>query len=263
MELGSLETVKVKLADGVAEVVLSRPRALNALNRQVLLELERAFTALEREASLRCVIVTGEGDKAFVAGADIAEMSKLTPAEAEDFARLGHRVFALIERLPVPVLAAVNGYALGGGCELALACDVIYASERAQLGQPEVKLGLIPGFGGTVRLLRKVGLAAASEWIFTGEMISAEQAKAAGLVREVLKPEELLSTVREVAQKIAQRAPLAVRAAKRLLAVGNQADAGTSSQLEQQAFGALFASADMREGTAAFLEKRDPSFKGA
>ncbi len=258
----TLETVKLKLEEGVAEVTISRPKAMNALNRQVLRELEQAFLSLEKEPSLRCVILTGEGDKAFVAGADIGEMNKMSAAEAEEFSRLGHRVFSLIERFCVPVLGAVNGYALGGGCELLLACDVVYASERAKLGQPEVKLGLVPGFGGHVRLLRKVGLGAASEWIFTGEMVSAEAARAVGLVREVCKPEELLARVREVAQLIARRAPLAVRAAKRVLAAGLESSPAAQAYAEQQAFARLFETADMREGTAAFVEKRDPSFLG-
>ena len=186
MELKSLEFVRVNLADNIAEVTLSRPKALNALNRQVLEELNAALTELEGIESLACVILTGEGDRAFVAGADIAEMSDMQPDAALAFATYGQATFDRVAAFPVPVLAAVNGYALGGGCELALACDVIYASERAKLGQPEVKLGLIPGFGGSVRLARKIGLAAASEWIYTGDVYGAQVACGFGTLFEAL-----------------------------------------------------------------------------
>ncbi len=262
MDPSSFETLKLQQDGGVAEITLSRPKALNALNEKLLGELEAALDALAKDASLRCVVLTGEGEKAFVAGADIAEMSAMTPLEAEAFAALGHRVFRKIEELPVPVLAAVNGFALGGGCELVLACDVAWASERAKFGQPEVKLGLIPGFGGSVRLARKVGMGAAGEWIYTGEMYDAQQAKALGLVRDVFAPADLLPKVRAVAQTIAKRAPVAVRAAKRVLVGGVGTDLVTALALERASFGSLFASEDVREGTKAFLEKREPRFQG-
>lgn len=262
MDLKSQEFVQVELTDGVAELRITRPKALNALNAQVLSELERVLQELGAIASLRCLILTGAGDRAFVAGADIEAMSKMSPEEARAFAAQGHRITSLLEDFPVPVLAAVNGYALGGGCELALACDIIYAAENAKLGQPEVKLGLIPGFGGAVRLPRKVGLAAASEWIYTGEIISAQSAQALGLVREVLSQEDLLPRVREVAKVIAQRAPLAVRAAKKVLARGMRLTQDEAAALEQEEFAALFATEDMREGTRAFVEKREAEFRG-
>ncbi len=263
MEVSSRETVVVEICDGVAEVTLSRPKALNAINRQMLEELCAVLGELQETARVRAVILTGAGDKAFVAGADIAEMAEMSVLSARAFSRLGHRVLAMIEDLPVPVLAAVGGYALGGGCELALACDIIYASDRAKFGQPEVKLGLIPGFGGLVRLPRKVGQAVASEWILSGEVYGAEVAKEVGLVREVLKPDELLPRVRQVASLMAQRGPMAVRAAKRVLVRGLATDAATAAAMEQESFARLFDTEDMREGTRAFLDKRDPQFKGA
>ena len=258
----ALEFVKVDIAERIAEITLVRPKALNALNRQMLQELSHALEELRRIESLTCLIITGEGDKAFVAGADIREMSDMTPAQAAEFARTGHAVYAAIEEFPVPVLAAVNGFALGGGCELALACDVVFASENAKFGLPEVKLGLIPGFGGCVRLPRKVGLSAASEWIFTGEIFNAATAKEIGLVRHVLPQAELMPQVRTTARLIAQRAPLAVRAAKSAMVEGLRTQPSVAAAIEQLAFAHLFTLKDTREGTKAFLEKRDPQFTG-
>jgi enoyl-CoA hydratase len=262
MDPRSLEFVKLELAENVAELRISRPKALNALNRQVLSELEAALGYLESQATLAAVILTGEGEKAFVAGADIAEMSGLSEQDAGAFSRRGHSICDAIERFPVPVLGAINGYALGGGCELALACDVLYAADTAKFGQPEVKLGLIPGFGGAVRLPRKIGIAAASEWIYTGEIYSARTAQEVGLVREVLPSAELMPRVREIAGLIAARGPLAIRAAKRVIQGGARRDFGGALGIEQLEFASLFATADMREGTKAFVEKRDPQFKG-
>lgn len=259
--MSTAEFVKVEKAGGIAEVVIDRPKALNALNRQVLAELGAVFHGLQTDELLRCVILTGAGSKAFVAGADIAEMATLEPPEAEAFARQGHELFATIERLPVPVLAAVNGFALGGGCELVLACDIAYASENAKFGQPEVKLGLIPGFGGTVRLPRKIGYAAAAEWILAGDIHTAASARELGLVREICAPDGLMPRVREVAKTIASRAPLAVRAAKRAMLQGLAVDPASAGQLEQWAFGTLFSTQDLREGTRAFVEKREPAWQ--
>ncbi|MEE8409079.1 MAG: enoyl-CoA hydratase-related protein [Myxococcota bacterium] len=262
MNLKSLESVQVETAERVAEVTLHRPKALNAINKQMLAELTFALDELRKIESLACVILTGHGDKAFVAGADIAEMSDMSVGEAVQFARLGHQLLNDLETFPVPVLAAVNGFALGGGCELALACDIIFASENAKFGQPEVKLGLIPGFGGCVRLPRKVGLSAAAEWIFTGEIYPAQAAKEIGLVRELLPKDELMPRVREVAKQIAKRAPLAVRAAKRVMIEGLMTNPGAAAAIEQLSFSLLFNTKDMREGTRAFIEKRDPEFTG-
>lgn len=262
MNLKSLEFVRVEMAQRVAEVTVTRPKALNALNRQVLIELAYALEELRRLETLACLILTGHGDKAFIAGADIAEMSSMSAGEAAELSRAGHRLVDTIETFPVPVLAAVNGFALGGGNEIALACDIVYASENAKFGQPEVKLGIVPGFGGCVRLPRKVGLSAAAEWIFTGEIYNAQAAREIGLVREILPQAELLGRVREVAKVIAERAPLAVRAAKRAMVEGLATNRDAAAVIEQLSFGTLFNTQDMREGTKAFVEKRDPSFNG-
>ncbi|MBI5510137.1 MAG: enoyl-CoA hydratase/isomerase family protein [Deltaproteobacteria bacterium] len=258
----TFETLKVDVAERVAEITIVRPKALNALNRQVVAELEAALEKLRALPALACVILTGQGEKAFIAGADIAEMSGMAPSAALEFARAGHRVLGLLESFPVPVLAAVNGFALGGGCEVALACDVVYASDNAKFGQPEVKLGLIPGFGGCVRLPRKIGLGAAAEWIFTGEIYNAVAAKEVGLVREVVPQAELLPKVRGIAKLIAMRAPLAVRAAKKAMVAGLSTNPEAAATIEQLSFGQMFNSKDAREGTKAFLDKRDPQFTG-
>lgn len=262
MDLKSLEFVHVDLAEGVALLKVSRPKALNALNKAVLAELRTALEELADFQSLACLILSGDGDKAFVAGADIAEMQAMSPSDAEEFSRSGHQVARMLEEFPVPTIAAVHGYALGAGCELALACDIIYASDKAKFGQPEVKLGLIPGFGGAVRLPRKIGTAAASEWIYTGEVYSAQQAQTLGLVREVVPSDNLLPRANEVAKLIGRRGPLAVRAAKRVIAQGMAADPRRAAQIEQEEFAGLFNTQDMREGTTAFVEKREPTFKG-
>lgn len=256
------ELVRVSVEAAVATITIDRPKALNALNPQVLSELDAACAQLDANADLRCAIITGAGEKAFVAGADIAAMSAMSPAEADAFARRGHAVMHRLETLPVPVIAAVNGFALGGGCELALACDVIYASDNAKFGQPEVKLGLIPGFGGTVRLPRKVGYGAAAEWILSGEIYDAATALRIGLVQAVVPAAELMGKARALAQTIAKRSPVAVRAAKHAMQVGIGTDPATASSVEVLSFGQLFATADMREGTKAFVEKRDPIFTG-
>ncbi len=256
------EFVRVSVDGAVAEIVIDRPKALNALNPDVLAGLDAACATVEANNDLRCVIITGAGEKAFVAGADIAVMAGMTTAEADAFARRGHAIMHRIEALPVPVIAAVNGFALGGGCELALACDIIYASETAKFGQPEVKLGLIPGFGGTVRLGRKVGYGAAAEWIFSGEIYDAQTAAKVGLVQNVVAPGELLGKVRALAATIAKRSPVAVRAAKHAMQVGMGTDPHTAGTIEVLSFGQLFGTADMREGTKAFVEKREPAFTG-
>ncbi|HSI04141.1 MAG: enoyl-CoA hydratase/isomerase family protein [Myxococcota bacterium] len=256
------EFVRVSVEGAVAEIVIDRPKALNALNPDVLAGLDAACATVEGNKDLRCVIITGAGEKAFVAGADIAVMASMTTAEADAFARRGHAIMHRIEALPVPVIAAVNGFALGGGCELALACDIIYASETAKFGQPEVKLGLIPGFGGTVRLGRKVGYGAAAEWIFSGDIYDAQTAAKIGLVQNVVPPGELMGKVRALAQTIAKRSPVAVRAAKHAMQVGMGTDPHTAGNIEVLSFGQLFGTADMREGTKAFVEKREPTFTG-
>jgi enoyl-CoA hydratase len=256
------ETVLVETSDHVASVTVNRPDKLNALNRTLVRELTLAFERLGAER-VRAAILTGAGDKAFVAGADIAEMSSLSAAEAKAFSEAGHRLGFTIEQAAFPVIAAVNGFALGGGCELALACDFILASDRARLGQPEVNLGLMPGFGGTQRLSRRVGLGLARELVYTGDPIGADRALAIGLVNQVVPAAELLPRARELAAKIASKAPLAIAASKRALLKGYDADLTVACELEASAFSALFDSQDMREGTQAFLEKRKAEFRGS
>ena len=260
--LEQLEVVKVERDGGVVTVVLSRPKALNAINAQMLHELDHVFKILSEDSSIACVLITGDGDRAFAAGADIAAMSEYGAEQAQSFAEEGHRIFQQIEDFPAPVLGVINGFALGGGCELALACDVLYASEKAKMGQPEVTLGLMPGFGGTVRLPRKIGLAAASEWIYTGNVYSAQAAKDVGLVHAIFPPDELLNEVMKIAKVIESRGGAAVRACKESMVTGLDTDLASACTDEQVAFGKLFNTDDMREGIDAFLQNRQPAFTG-
>jgi enoyl-CoA hydratase len=259
----TFESLLVERSENVVVLTINRPEKLNSLNRALIRELTAAVRSLAETGALpRCAILTGAGDKAFVAGADIAEMSTMSVHEAKTFADAGHALCAAIEQAPFPFIAAVNGFALGGGCELALSCDFIYAVERAKFGQPEVNLGLMPGFGGTQRLLRRVGAGLARELVYTGEAISADRALSIGLVNEVVPKESLLERARETAAKIATRAPLAVSACKRVMLRGSDADLAAANELEATAFSGLFGTADQREGTRAFLEKTKPSFTG-
>jgi enoyl-CoA hydratase len=243
-----------------ALLTLNRPDVLNALDRATLESLQAHTAKLANDATLRAVVVTGSG-RAFAAGADIAAMRKMGPVEGESFSRLGHAAFASLEALAVPTIAAVNGFALGGGCELALACDWIYASSKARFGQPEVNLGLLPGFGGTSRLVRRVGVAWAKELVLAGEPIDAATAQRIGLANQVFEPEALLDGALAVAEKIAAKGPLAVGIAKQVLHEGQDADVRAAHALEQKAFGMVFATEDRVEGMDAFLEKRAPSFR--
>jgi len=256
-----VEPVRREARGAVALLVLDRPKALNALDTAMLNALAARAAELAGDGSVRAVVLTGEG-RAFAAGADIAEMRVQGALEAERFSRLGHAALAALEALAVPVIAAVNGYALGGGCELALACDWIYASERARFGQPEVGLGLVPGFGGTTRLVRRVGPAWAKELVLGGEPIDAATALRIGLANRVFPPDELVAAAVAAAEKAAARGPLAVGLAKRVIQEGQDADLRTAHALEQLAFGVVSASRDRAEGMDAFLEKRDPRFEG-
>jgi len=244
----------------IATLTVNRPAALNALNKSVLEQIAQVLREVRHDTSIRVLIVTGAGDRAFVAGADIAAMSKMSTVDGLEFTRLGHRVMGTIEDLPIPVIAAVNGFALGGGCELALACDFIYAGDRARFGQPEVNLAVIPGFGGTQRLARRVGIGRAREMVYTGALVGAEEALQIGLVNAVVPHADLMTKTREVARVIASKGPLAIAAAKRTILRGEDVTLTVANELEATAFSALFGTHDQREGMKAFLEKRAAKF---
>lgn len=253
--------VTVHDADGVRTVTIDRPERLNALDRQTLEALDAAFAAAADEASVRVVVLTGAGPKAFVAGADIAQMSQLDPIDAREFSLLGQGLMRRIERMSKPVLAAVNGYALGGGLELAMACHLRIAADSARLGQPEINLGLLPGFGGTQRLLRLCGRAAALELCLLGAPVDAARARELGLVNRVVPAADLQAEVAAVAARLAAAAPLALRAILDAVVVGGECAMEEGLQFESAQFALLFATGDMREGTSAFLEKRAPQFR--
>ena len=256
------ETLLLSRDGAVATVTLNRPDKLNALNEKLMVELRDALLDLDHDRGVLVVILTGAGDKAFAAGADIAAMAGMTAAQARGFAELGHVVGNRMEQAHFPVLGAVNGFALGGGCELALACDFLYASDKAKLGQPEVNLGVIPGFGGTQRLSRRIGLGRARELCYTGDIIGAEEALRLGLVNAVVPHAELMKRVQEVAAKIASKGPLAIAQCKRVMLRGADVPLATANELEAQAFASLFGTADQREGMKAFLEKRPAKVAG-
>jgi enoyl-CoA hydratase len=245
----------------IATLTINRPPALNALNKSVLEQIAVVIREVRHDASVRVLIVTGAGDRAFVAGADIAQMSKMSTVEGLEFSRLGHRVMETIEDLPIPVIAAVNGFALGGGVELAMACDLIIASEKARFGQPEINLGLIPGFGGTQRLPHRIGQAKARELIMTGDMIDAKTALELGLVNYVVAPDQLMAETRKLAEKIASKSAVALRQAKAALRASFTMEEDAGLRYEQEAFGITFSSEDRIEGTEAFVAKRPPSWR--
>jgi len=247
--------VKYEQKNGYAILTIDREKALNALNSEVLTELDAAVSAIDLSA-VRALIITGAGQKSFVAGADIGEMSKLTKAEGEAFGKKGNDVFRKIESLPIPVIAAVNGFALGGGCELSLSCDIRLASENARFGQPETGLGITPGFGGTQRLARTIGVGKAKEMLYTCSQVKAPEALSLGLVNAVYPIEELLPAAEKMAAAIAANAPIAVRAAKKAVNDGLQVDIDSAVAIEEKLFGSCFESEDQREGMAAFLERR-------
>jgi len=244
----------------VAIVTINRPKAMNALNSETLKELDVAFDELSVDDNVLCVILTGEG-RAFVAGADISEMKSLNTMEGRKFSILGNKVFRKIESMEKPVIAAVNGFALGGGCEIAMSCDMRIASTKAKFGQPEVGLGIIPGFGGTQRLARHVGLGMAKQLIFTAGIIKADEALRIGLVNKVVEPEALMEEAKGLANTIAAQAPIAVKLAKVSLNKGMQCDIDSAIAYESEVFGECFATEDQTEGMSAFLEKRDKCFK--
>lgn len=257
-----MENVRTENRGGVLVITIDRPKVLNALNAQTVGEIGEAFEAARNDDSVRAVIVTGGGDKAFVAGADINELAKMTPISGKATASKGQSVFFNIERFPKPVIAAINGYALGGGCELALACHIRIASEKAQIGLPEVTLGIIPGYGGTQRLARLVGKGKALEIICTADRVSAADAEKIGLVNKVVPADQLMSTAEEMARKIASRGPAAVRCALEAVMSGSEMPFEEGQFLEATLFGLLCATDDMKEGMNAFLEKRAANFTG-
>jgi len=254
------ENLKYEVNDGLAIVTINRPQALNALNTDVLADLDDVFAAIEKDDAVKAVIVTGEG-RSFVAGADIAQMRDLTPIEAQAMMASGHQVMNRIESLPKPVIAAVNGFALGGGCELAMACDIRIASEKALFGQPETGLGIIPGFGGTIRLAKLVGKGMAKYLIMAAVNIKAPEAYRIGLVEKVVAPEDLMTEAEALARSIMANAPIAVRQAK--MAIDNEFDMDlrAASRMEVEAITTCFSSEDRKEGMTAFLEKREKHFE--
>jgi len=255
--------IDVERLDGIALVTMSRPEALNAFNTPQLEAMLKTLRDIREDRSVRCVIITGAGERAFAAGADIKEMATKSPDEALEFARLGHAVANAIEQLPQPTIAAVNGFAIGGGCEIAIACDIRLASENAVFAQPEVTLGIPPGWGATQRLPRLIGPGMAAEMILTGRRVSAEEALRIGLVNAVMPLPELLPRARELAGQIAKNSPRAMAAAKQLIALAFNGQTATGLETEAETFAAAFGSADQREGMQAFIEKRPPVFTGA
>lgn len=254
--------IKTNRSEHTLTITIDRPEALNALNRQVVDGLLETFSSISPKDGIRCVILTGSGDKAFVAGADLKEMRHLSPKQAAEFSALGHKLGDVIENLPIPVIAAVNGFALGGGLELALICDFIYASDNAVLGLVETKLGLIPGFGGNARLSRRIGAARAKEMIFKAEQLSANNALKLGLVNHVSEAGHLMSDVQKCAASISKCGPYANGLVKEVMLAGMDLDQRQANRLETQAFGLVFASKDHAEGMDSFLEKRRAQYSG-
>ena len=250
-----MEFITYEVEGQIGIITINRPKALNALNSAVLDELDKTLDAVDQEA-IRCLILTGAGEKSFVAGADIGEMSTLTKAEGEAFGKKGNDVFRKLETFPIPVIAAVNGFALGGGCEISMSCDIRICSENAVFGQPEVGLGITPGFGGTQRLARIVGTGKAKEMIYGARNIKAEEAYRIGLVNNVYPAEELMPAAKKLASTIARTAPIAVRNCQRAINEGIQVDMDQAIVIEEKLFGSCFETCDQKEGMNAFLEKR-------
>ena len=256
------ETILYSVDGGKAKVTFNRPKALNALNSQLLEEFHHALDRAAGDSAVRILILTGSGEKAFVAGADISEIAQLNALQAKLFARRGQEAISRLEQLAFPVIAAVNGYALGGGMEMALACDFIYAADSAMFGLPEINLGIIPGFGGTQRLPKAVGPALAKEMIYTGKMIPADDAARVGLINKVCSLADLLPEVEKTADLIAAKGRVALRAAKESINTSRNVDLNSGLAIERDAFALCIDSPDAREGTQAFLDKRKPHFSG-
>ena len=258
----SFENIRLETRDRIAYVTIDRPKVLNALNMATMSELCSAFTQLKEDRDVRVVILTGAGEKSFVAGADIGELQKNNPVEAKEYTHRGQDVLDLIENLGKPVIACINGFALGGGCEIAMACTMRLASDNAKLGQPEVKLGIIPGYGGTQRLPRLVGKGIATQLLLTGEMITAQEAHRIGLVNEVVPAAQLITRAEAIAQAIIKNAPLAIQYCLEAVNHGMEMTQQEGLYLEATLFAVCCATEDKKEGTTAFLEKRVPNFAG-
>lgn len=256
-----LKNVVFEKQGNIGLVTINRPKALNALNSETLKDLDRVLDVIENDNDIYTVILTGSGEKSFVAGADIAEMKDLNEEQGREFGLLGNRIFRRLEKLNKPTIAAINGFALGGGCELAMCCDIRIASEKAKFGQPESGLGITPGFGGTQRLPRIVGLAKAKELIYTGEVIKADEALRIGLVNKVVPVENLMEEVNTLASKISANAPIAVRLCKDAIDRGMQVDIDSAIEIEAEDFGKCFLTEDQTEGMTAFLERRSKNFQ--
>ena len=252
--------VNCEVQGAVAVLTIDRPKALNALNPEVLADLKAAFEGIDQN-TVRCVVLTGSGDKSFVAGADIGSMSTMTKAEGEAFGKLGNDIFLMIESFPLPVIAAVNGFALGGGCELAMSCDIRICSDNAMFGQPEVGLGITPGFGGTQRLARLVGMGMAKQLLYTARNIDASEALRIGLVNAVIPQAELLDAALKMAGQIAKNAPIAVRGCKKAVNEGMQVSIDKGVEIEEKIFGSCFETHDQVEGMACFLSREKPKPK--
>lgn len=252
-------TILLEVENGVALLKINRPEAMNAINHDVLRELIAAFEEMDSDDTVSVIIVTGEG-KTFVAGADIKAMLSMSAPEAREFSDTGHTLMVIMEKVGKPIIAAINGFALGGGLELAMSCDFIFASEKAKLGQPEINLGVIPGFGGTQRLSRLVGKARAKELIFTGAMIGAQEAKELGIVNKVFPPDDLLPEAKKAAAQIASKGALSLRLAKAAVDAGCEVDLTNGCRMERDCFALCFSHQDQKEGMSAFLEKRTPTF---
>ena len=256
-------TLSVERKQSYALITLNRPKALNALSVQLLDELGNAITDVKSDKTIRGIIITGSGEKAFAAGADIEELHKLDDSTGEEYSRHGQRVFSMIENLDIPVIAAVNGFALGGGCELAMSCHIRLASVRAKFGQPEVNLGIIPGFGGTQRLARLIGVGRATEYNLTGDIIDATTAEQIGLVNHVYPAEELMAKAEEMMEKILAKGPIAVKHTLQATKISGDLEINEGLNLEARLFGSTCGTADFKEGTKAFLEKRAANFTGS
>lgn len=258
----AFKNIKIEKKEGIALVKINRPQVLNALNKETMIELIKAVEELDNDKNIKVAILTGEGDKAFIAGADIKQMSNMTPLEAKEFAELGHSMMMKIENSRIPFIAAINGYALGGGCETLMACDICIAAKSAKIGQPEINLGVHPGFGGTQRLPRLVGRMKAKELLLTGRNIDADEAISIGLVNMIVDDNKLMDTAYDLAGKIAKKSKVQTGFIKELVNKGTDIDLNSANSLEISYFSSGFSTNDQKEGMKAFLEKRKPNFKG-